>query len=89
MYNSGSNFAADASTLQIKFVVGIWGQRTVTQAAFTGAQTGDSVLYNGGSPSVQPLPTGRVVASTLGLVNQNWAGTAVGNPIVIFHRIVL
>ena len=83
--NSASNFATDSGFTSIKFVVGLWGQRIVTQAAFTNPQTGDSVQYNGGSASAQPLPAGRVVASTLSIGTANFAGTTVGNPIVVIE----
>jgi hypothetical protein len=83
--NSASNFAADSGGTVIKFVVGIFGQRTVTQAAFTGAQTGDGVNIAGGGFSVQPLPTGRVVSSTLSIFLSSFAGATVGNPIAIIE----
>jgi hypothetical protein len=84
-FNSASNFATDSGGTTIKFVVGLWGQRTVTQAAFTNPQTGDSVQFNGGSASAQPLPPGRVVSSVLSIGMSNFAGTTVGNPIVIIE----
>ena len=79
-YNSGSNFAADSGGMAIKIIVGVAGQRVITQGAFVGNQTGDTVTVGGSVVTSTGLPTGRVLAGINGVesLQINLTGVTVG-----------
>ena len=79
-YNAGSNFTADAFPgLQINVVIGVAGQRVITQSTFGGQQSGDGITVGGVASNF--LPTNRIVGgftsaslalNSTGVTSSNW-----------------